>query len=208
MEKAFPSNRQLKKLWELWTLIRWVSYKKQDLLPQYKDWCISLLRANNIQETLDLSDLQYLPTWYIKEEQVLEENDVLFCMSSGSSHLVGKNIKLPHLDNFSFGAFCSIFRLNNEGLIDSDYLSHYLHSKFYSDYITNIARGAGINNLRNSDLESLPNSPPTSWGAKEDCRLSRWDQCYHHQAQKRLSSPAHGTWWDAKLKSWPSFLRI
>lgn len=155
MEKAFPSNRQLKKLWELWTLIRWVSYKKQDLLPQYKDWCISLLRANNIQETLDLSDLQYLPTWYIKEEQVLEENDVLFCMSSGSSHLVGKNIKLPHLDNFSFGAFCSIFRLNNEGLIDSDYLSHYLHSRFYSDYITNIARGAGINNLRNSDLESL-----------------------------------------------------
>ena len=76
-------------------------------------------------------------------------------MSSGSSHLVGKNIKLPHLDNFSFGAFCSIFRLNDEGLIDSDYLSHYLHSRFYSDYITNIARGAGINNLRNSDLESL-----------------------------------------------------
>ena len=151
-----PPNRQLKKLSEIWVFIRWVSYKKPELLLTYQNWCVTLLRANNIQwNKLDLSEVQYLPNWYTKDEQITKENDILLCMSSGSSHLVGKNVKLQKLNNFSFGAFCSIFRLTKFNDCNIDYLSHCLQWNIYFEYITNISRWAGINNLRNSDLEDF-----------------------------------------------------
>jgi len=142
------------KLWELWYFIRWVSYKKWDLLPKRENGCISLLRSNNIQTELDLSELQYLNKSSVKDEQITQKWDILFCMSNWSSHLVWKNILLPELENYSFGAFCSIFRKTSESAL-SEYIAKYLQSWNYTSFITSLSRWAWINNLRGSDLENI-----------------------------------------------------
>ena len=142
------------KLWEIWTFIRWVSYKKWDLLPKRENGCISLLRSNNIQTELDLSELQYLNKNSVKNEQITQKWDILFCMSNWSPHLVWKNVLLPELENYSFGAFCSIFRKTNESAL-SEYIAKYLQSWNYTSFITSLSRWAGINNLRGSDLENI-----------------------------------------------------
>ncbi len=143
----------LKKLWEIWIFLRWITYSKWDLLPEYQKWCVSLLRANNINEGLLLNDLQYLPKGFIKEEKVLEENDIIFCMSSWSKHLVWKNTIIPKLDNYSFWAFCSMFRLNSENNIN--YIWYFLVSDYYKNYIYNFSQWVNILNLKNTDLENM-----------------------------------------------------
>ncbi len=147
------NNRPLKKLWEIGTFIRWITYHKRDLLPSHIDWCVTLLRSNNIQDKLNLVELQYLPKEIIWDEKIVKENDILFCMSNGSKDLVWKNILLPELKDYSFWAFCSIFRPNNSE--SSMYIKYFLRSSFYKEYIYWLSRWIGINNLRNNDLELL-----------------------------------------------------
>ncbi len=147
------NNRPIKKLWEIGTFIRWITYHKQELLPSYVDWCVTLLRSNNIQNELNLNELQYLPKRLITEEKIVKKWDVLFCMSNWSKDLVWKNIILPDLKDYSFGAFCSIFRPKTSE--SSIYIKYFLRSSFYKDYIYWLSRWIGINNLRNSDLEVL-----------------------------------------------------
>lgn len=145
------NNRPIKKLWEIGTFIRWIAYHKQELLPSYVDWCVTLLRSNNIQNELNLNELQYLPKRLITEEKIVKKWDILFCMSNWSKDLVWKNIILPDLKDYSFGAFCSIFRPKTSE--SSIYIEYFLRSSFYKDYIYWLSRWIGINNLRNSDLE-------------------------------------------------------
>lgn len=153
MKNKLPKGWEWKTLSELGSFIRGVNYKKEDLLTVKSKNSIKLLRANNIQENLTLDDFQYLPSGYIKEEQLTKENDILFCMSSGSKHLVGKNIILPSLINFSFGAFCSVFRTENKQL--SNYLIYFLKSKKYTYSISHFSQGTNILNLKTSQLGQI-----------------------------------------------------
>lgn len=141
-----------KKLWEIWIFNRWITYNKWDLLESYQKWCVTLLRANNINDWLFLDDLQYLPWWFVKNDKILQKDDIIFCMSSWSKHLVWKNARVSNLDNFSFWAFCSMFRKNTDD--DIDYISYYLKSDLYKNYIFNFSQWVNILNLKNSDLEN------------------------------------------------------
>lgn len=141
-----------KKLWEIWIFNRWITYNKWDLLESYQKWCVTLLRANNINDWLFLDDLQYLPWWFVKNDKILQKDDIIFCMSSWSKHLVWKNARVSNLDNFSFWAFCSMFRKNTDDNID--YISYYLKSDLYKNYIFNFSQWVNILNLKNSDLEN------------------------------------------------------
>ncbi len=143
-----------KKLWEIWYFLRWVTYKKWDLLDSYIDWCITLLRANNINDWLFLNNLQFLPTWFIDKKKILKKWDIIFCMSSWSKHLVWKNAIITKLENYSFWAFCSMFRLNTENNIS--YIYYFLRSDNYKNYIFNFSKGVNILNLKNSNLEGMP----------------------------------------------------
>ena len=134
--------------------IRGVSYKKEQLLKEKTLNSVFLLCANNIQEKLDLADLQIVPK-ELAEGKIIQDNDILFAMSSGSKHIVGKNIILQNLQDYSFGAFCGLFRITNKAL-DSHYLAYFLQSDFYKKYIIKFAKGTNINNLRFGDLEKLP----------------------------------------------------
>jgi len=139
---------------ELGEFVRGVTYKKGDLVASMAPNVVTLLRANNIQASLDLSETQLLPQQIVKEEKLLQKGDILFCMSSGSKHLVGKNVLIAEeLDNYSFGAFCSVLRLNGDGC--SAYLAKYFSSPQYKKALLPLSRGAGINNLKGRDLKLL-----------------------------------------------------
>ena len=144
---------QIKPLNSFGIFLRGVSYKKGQLLKEKTLNSVFLLRANNIQEKLDLTDLQIVPK-ELSEGKIIQNNDILFAMSSGSRHIVGKNILLKDLQDFSFGAFCGLFRITSKEL-NPNFLDYFLKSDFYKKYIINCARGTNINNLRFSDLQKL-----------------------------------------------------
>lgn len=147
------STWQTKPLNSFGIFLRGVSYKKGQLLKEKTLNSVFLLRANNIQEKLDLSDLQIVPK-ELTEGKIIQDNDIVFAMSSGSKNIVGKNILLKNLQDYSFGAFCGLFRITNKDL-NPKFLSYFLKSDLYKLYIINCARGTNINNLRFSDLEKL-----------------------------------------------------
>ncbi|MGX2983458.1 restriction endonuclease subunit S [Helicobacter sp. 23-1045] len=149
-----PKSWQIKPLNSFGIFIRGVSYKKEQLLKEKTSNSVFLLRANNIQEKLDLADLQIVPKELAKGK-IIQDNDIVFAMSSGSKHIVGKNIILKNLQDYSFGAFCGLFRITNQAL-NQHYLAYFLQSDFYKKYIVKFAKGTNINNLRFGDLENLP----------------------------------------------------
>ena len=150
----FLQGWEIKTLGELGIFIRGVSYKKEQLLNVKSPDSVYLLRANNIQENLKLDDLQIVPR-ELAENKIIQDNDILFAMSSGSKHIVGKNIILNNLIDYSFGAFCGVFRNTDKNLVPL-FLSFYLQSDSYKKYTVTCAKGTNINNLKFSDLESLP----------------------------------------------------
>ncbi len=159
-----------KKFWNLWKVIRWVTYSKGDLLDSYAEWCLTLLRANNINDGINFDELQYLPKWFVEWDKILKNGDIIFCMSSGSRSLVWKNTIVPELENHSFGAFCSSFRINSDDNIN--YIGYFLKSETYKNYIYSLSQWVNILNLRGSDLESLEIPlPPLSTQSRIVARL-------------------------------------
>ncbi|WP_434735958.1 restriction endonuclease subunit S [Campylobacter jejuni] len=158
--KNLPQGWEVKTLGSIGFFIRGVSYKKEQLLSIKDEKSVYLLRANNIQNELILDDLQIIPK-ELAVDKIIQNNNILFAMSSGSKHIVGKNIRLNDLNDFTFGAFYGLFRINNLN-ISHKFLAFYLKSSFYKNYILNISKGSNINNLRFADLENLqiPLPPP------------------------------------------------
>jgi len=92
-------------------LIRGISYKKEDASKSPSQGCKPILRANNIKGHLNFDELVYVPAKIIREEQYIKKGDLIFAMSSGSKHLVGKSA--PALNDYdgSYGAFCALLLL-------------------------------------------------------------------------------------------------
>ena len=87
-------------------LLRGVSYKKDQAKKNKANNLIPILRANNFNQTFLLDDLVYLPKNLIKSEQMIQKNDIILSMSSGSKRLVGKSILATSDMNYAFGTFC------------------------------------------------------------------------------------------------------
>lgn len=91
-------------------LIRGVSYSKEDARKTEKEGFRPILRANNINGTINFDDLVYIRTDLISTAQQLRSGDILFAMSSGSRHLIGKSARLARDVDAGFGAFCGVLR--------------------------------------------------------------------------------------------------
>ena len=151
---SLPDGWEWKELQFFGKFIRGVSYKKEQLLESLTNDSFTLLRANNIQNELELDDIQIVPKDVAKGKEI-KDGDILFAMSSGSKHLVGKNILLNGLKNYTFGAFCSIYRNQKNDVLNNYYLSYVLKSNLYRDKLSGLSMGANINNLKSSDLEIM-----------------------------------------------------
>ncbi len=114
-ERSLPDGWKEAQIDEVANLLRGVSYKKAVASMEPKDGHLPILRATNIQdENLVLEDkLVYVPQELVKDEQLLQKNDIVICMSSGSKHLVGKAARLTREWDGSFGTFCAAIRFDS-----------------------------------------------------------------------------------------------
>ena len=138
---------------EIATLIRGVSYDKKVASVLAKDGYIPVLRANNIQKSLVLADLVYVPSDLVKEEQMIRKGDIVLAMSSGSKDLVGKSAQANNDINAAFGTFCGLIRAKDN--IDSKFLGLYFQTQEYRNFVSYQSQGVNICNLKKKDIESL-----------------------------------------------------
>ena len=138
---------------EIATLIRGVSYDKSVVSTSEREGDIPILRANNIQNSLVLNDLVYVPNDFVQEEQMIREGDIVLAMSSGSKDLVGKSAQANRDINAAFGTFCGLIRAKE--IIDSKYLGLYFQTQEYRNFVSYQSKGVNICNLKKKDIESL-----------------------------------------------------
>jgi len=140
---------------EFFTLVRGLTYAKQDVSLEPSEKHVALLRANNIQNgKIDFDDLIYLPRNIVKDEQIVREDDIVMATSSGSRTVVGKMARVTEREEgITFGAFCGVLRprYNEAGA----YLIQYMKSRAYRDYVEAVAIGTNINNFRSSDIQRM-----------------------------------------------------
>ena len=143
-----------KKLKDICTQVRGVSYKPSDLRDENSG--LPILRANNIQDTgIVFDELVYVDSSKVHSEQYLLTDDIVICASSGSKNLVGKAASYKSDLSASFGAFCKVVRINNSDDLCKAYIQQYFQSKIYRNAISESSAGANINNIKTEDIEAL-----------------------------------------------------
>jgi len=152
---TIPHNWSTVKYAELGKCIRGVSYKPTELLKNIDKDSVILLRSNNIHNNvLNFKDIQILNKLKVKSEQILRDDDIAICMSNGSKNLVGKAAKYNKANGlYTVGAFCAIFRANNN--VNASFIKYLFEGRHYFDQLSSVLAGTNINNLKNSDIESL-----------------------------------------------------
>jgi type I restriction enzyme S subunit len=156
------------KLKDIGLCIRGVSYKpKEDLLTSTGSNAYTLLRSTNVQDgKLILEDIQIVRSEKVKDEQILKPGDIVICMANGSKRLVGKSTQFNmRSDRYTVGAFMGIFRIKDKSYIN--YVRQFFNTDRYRYYISNLLSGTSINNLKSSDIESIPFKVPTSSAKRE-----------------------------------------
>lgn len=156
MQDIKMTKNKLPKEWEyvkvssIAELIRGINYKKDIASSSPFQNSLPLLRANNINVNLNFEDLVYVPKSLVKSEQIVKKDDIIFAMSSGSKHLVGKTAVAKEDFEGSYGAFCALLRIK-EG-INKKYVSYIFKGNTYRKLISEIAKGTSINNLKREHI--------------------------------------------------------
>jgi len=152
-------KREIPKGWNVGTIkpfinvIRGVTYEKDDVQDAQSSGYICLLRANNIANgNINYDNVVYVKENKISKEQLLMQNDVFICMSSGSKDHIGKTAIVTADIGCSFGAFCSKIEIQSCAF---SWLALYFRSKYFNSYIRNTCLGTNINNLNNDMLYNI-----------------------------------------------------
>ena len=138
---------------EVASLLRGVSYPKEESSKEAKDGYIPILRANNIDGELNFNELVYVPSKRVNAEQLIKVFDILIAMSSGSKDLVGKASQANRDFDVGFGAFCGLMRVTPE--LDRRFVGFFFKSPSYRSEISRLSSGVNINNLRRDHIESM-----------------------------------------------------
>jgi type I restriction enzyme S subunit len=133
-------------LGEIAELVRGVSYRPADLLPDSSNG-IPLLRATNIRDGgLDLGDVLFVPPELVQPNQMLRRYDVVIAMSSGSREAVGRLAQLRQDWIGCVGAFCAVIRADPRG-VHPDFVGFVLQSPDFRTHVETHAVGTAIMNL-------------------------------------------------------------
>ncbi|EGR7976090.1 restriction endonuclease subunit S [Vibrio vulnificus] len=142
---------EMRKLSEVASLVRGVTFSKAEGVDRQENGRVPVIRAGSIQKTLLVNNGQiWVPQEKVKPHQLIKENDILMCTSSGSSDLVGKCAKSDADYDVSFGAFCAGIR-PDLAKVSPSYLYHFLCSPTFKNWTKN-SSGANIKNIRASEL--------------------------------------------------------
>ena len=110
---TLPEGWEWKELQFFGKFIRGVSYKKEQLLESPTNHSFTLLRANNIQNELELDDIQIVPKDVakgkeIKEDELLNIDQICKKIPGMTRHLFKKLVEETKLKNirgkYSFNA--------------------------------------------------------------------------------------------------------
>ena len=160
---SLPNTWQSAQLAEVATLVRGVTYKRDEAQNFPSEGYLPVLRATNITGTgLTFEGVVFVPQSCVSMDQILVPGDVIIASSSGSKEVVGKAGQfLGGKFVGSFGAFCAAIRPSPH--MQPDFLSYYFQSPNYRRAISDISAGSNINNIKSSDLsEHLIPIPPVS----------------------------------------------
>ena len=106
-----------------------LTYKPTDIVP---DGTMVLRSSNILNGKIDLTDLVRVNT-SIRDNQYIEENDILICARNGSKALVGKCAIFEGIsERTSFGAFMAVYRTQFY-----KYVYYFLNSKIFRDTFMN-----------------------------------------------------------------------
>ena len=132
------------------TLIRGVSYSKEDARKTEAAGFLPILRANNIDGVINYDDLTFVRANLISSEQLLRSGDILFAMSSGSRNLVGKSARITQDVKAGFGAFCGVLRPSAG--VSNEFLAWTYQTREFRNAISKVSKGSNINNLKREHL--------------------------------------------------------
>lgn len=135
---------------EIATLIRGITYNKEQAAKSPLPYFKPVLRANNINGTLNFDDLVFVPQHLISSEQIIKTGDIIFAMSSGSKHLVGKSARARFDFDGSYGAFCGLLRAHEH--MDKNFLYYVFQNNKFRRLISEVAKGSNINNLKREHI--------------------------------------------------------
>src|SRR3990172_10569437 len=152
-DNNIPKHWGRTKASEVGKLLRGINYKKQDASNEAKKDFLPVLRGNNINGELNFEDLVFVPKQNVSNEQLIKAGDIVFAMSSGSKHLVGKSAKAKTDYNGSFGAFCALYRPTDA--INKSFIAYFFQGSSYKKLIYQIAKGTNINNLKREHILDL-----------------------------------------------------
>jgi len=152
-KNTIPKHWEIIKTAAVGKLLRGVNYKKEEASNEPKKDYLPILRGNNINGELNFDDLVYVQRKNINEGQHIKKGDIVFAMSSGSKHLVGKSAKAKADFNGAFGAFCGVFRADKN--IHKDFIAYFFQSSYYKKLISEISKGTNINNLKREHILDL-----------------------------------------------------
>lgn len=138
---------------------KWCCYKKigvSGIGLTYKpdninDKGMIVLRSSNIQDgKLDLKDIIRV-SCEVKDNIIVNENDILICARNGSKRLIGKSCLLENLsEKMTYGAFMTIFRTPYY-----KYVYWFMQSKHYYNQLHENTNTMTINQITQNKLGSL-----------------------------------------------------
>lgn len=147
LKREIPKGWEVKSLGEIISLERGVTYSKDSICNDKNG--IGILRATNISgNNIDLNDLIYI-SGEVGKQQKLRPFDILIVMSSGSKEHIGKNGVYYFEQDNAFGAFCSKITPQK---VFFEFVSIFLQSDNFRNYVKNQCLGTNINNLNNSHI--------------------------------------------------------
>ncbi len=155
--KLCPDGVEFKKLADVMTLHRGISYKKTD---EDEDGPVKVLRANNItlaSNTLNFDDVKVVSSSVrVRPDQFVKNKDIIISVASGSKEHVGKVAFITRQNvGYSFGAFMAIIRVY-EMILNPKFLFHLLTGNSFESYLQSKIKFTTINNLSAKILGAFP----------------------------------------------------
>lgn len=156
MGNELPKGWKIVPLKEVTSIIRGVSYPKEEAKLHSGENCVHILRGGNIQDgkiVLDTDDNVYVNSTFVDEEQFVLKDDVVIVASTGSKKVIGKAATIEEDSRkISFGAFLLLLRTN---VIDKRFHSYFFQTQYYRTTISSLAGGININNIKKEHIENL-----------------------------------------------------
>ncbi len=138
-----PKTWEIKKLREIGSCIRGLTYSPDDL----SDQGLLVLRSSNIEDgNVVFDDLVYVKK-DVKSEFISKIGDILICVRNGSRRLLGKSAVITgNLPRATHGAFMTIFRTNQY-----EFVKYLIESNIFFKQVSRDI-GATINSINTQNL--------------------------------------------------------